>query len=83
MSGYRMGASRACAVNRPANSRSASGAKPAEPVSFLSWPPVTSRIQCPKGWMSPKGYTRYLKTTLEKMHQRIASRRRSKKNGGK
>jgi hypothetical protein len=41
------------------------------------------RIQCPNGWMSPKGYTRYLKTTLEKMRKRIASKRRSKKSGGK
>jgi hypothetical protein len=35
-------------------------------------------IQCPKGWMSPTGYNRYLKTTLEKMRkrQRTASRKR-------
>lgn len=27
--------------------------------------------QCPKGWMSPSGYNRYLKTTLAKVRQRI------------
>jgi hypothetical protein len=25
---------------------------------------------CPKGWMSPEGYARYLKVTLAKMRQR-------------
>jgi len=27
-------------------------------------------VNCPKGWMSPAGYRRYLKTTLEKMRIR-------------
>ena len=27
-------------------------------------------VPCPKGWMSPEGYNRYLKATLEKMKQR-------------
>ncbi|MGI8546241.1 MAG: hypothetical protein ACR2M1_02740 [Gemmatimonadaceae bacterium] len=27
-------------------------------------------VDCPKGWMSPAGYRRYLKTTLEKMRVR-------------
>ncbi len=27
-------------------------------------------IPCPKGWMSPEGYNRYLKATLEKMKLR-------------
>lgn len=27
-------------------------------------------IACPKGWMSPDGYNKYLKVTLEKMNQR-------------
>ncbi len=27
-------------------------------------------VNCPKGWMSPSGYTRYLKVTLAKMRQR-------------
>ncbi len=29
-----------------------------------------SKVDCPKGWMSPEGYNRYLKVTLEKMRQR-------------
>ena len=28
------------------------------------------KIPCPKGWMSPEGYNRYLKITLEKMRAR-------------
>ena len=28
------------------------------------------RVPCPKGWMSPEGYNRYLKTTLAKMRAR-------------
>jgi hypothetical protein len=28
------------------------------------------RVDCPKGWMSPDGYNRYLKVTLEKMQAR-------------
>jgi hypothetical protein len=31
-----------------------------------SWEPV----ECPKGWMSPEGYNRYLKTTLAKLRAR-------------
>ncbi len=27
-------------------------------------------VPCPKGWMSPEGYNRYLKATLEKMRLR-------------
>ena len=36
-------------------------------------------VLCPKGWMSPAGYNRYLKTTLEKMRKRLrtASRKRN------
>lgn len=36
-------------------------------------------VSCPKGWMSPAGYNRYLKTTLEKMRKRrrTASRKRT------
>jgi hypothetical protein len=30
------------------------------------------RIECPKGWMSPEGYNRYLQVTLAKMRQRQA-----------
>jgi hypothetical protein len=30
------------------------------------------RVACPKGWMSPEGYVRYLTVTLAKMRQRQA-----------
>ena len=30
------------------------------------------RVACPPGWMSPEGYNRYLRVTLEKMRQRRA-----------
>jgi hypothetical protein len=32
-------------------------------------------VNCPAGWMSPAGYNRYLKKTLAKMRQRLASAR--------
>ncbi len=32
------------------------------------------KVACPKGWMSPEGYNRYLKITLEKMRLRSQSR---------
>ena len=32
------------------------------------------RIDCPKGWMSPEGYNRYLKTTLAKLRKRLGGR---------
>ena len=28
------------------------------------------KVDCPRGWMSPEGYNRYLKITLEKMRIR-------------
>lgn len=28
------------------------------------------RVPCPKGWMSPDGYRRYLRVTLRKMRER-------------
>jgi len=34
------------------------------------------RIDCPKGWMSPEGYNRYLAETLAKMRERNAARGR-------
>jgi hypothetical protein len=36
-----------------------------------------TRVACPKGWMSPDGYRRYLKPTLAKLRkrQRRAKRR--------
>lgn len=38
-----------------------------------------TRVACPKGWMSPDGYRRYLKPTLAKMRarQRAPARRKS------
>jgi hypothetical protein len=33
------------------------------------------RIDCPKGWMSPTGYARYLEKTLAKMRKRQTARR--------
>ncbi len=33
-------------------------------------------IACPKGWMSPEGYERYLSETLAKMRARRAARSR-------
>jgi hypothetical protein len=29
------------------------------------------RVDCPKGWMSPEGYNRYLEATLAKMRERM------------
>jgi hypothetical protein len=37
------------------------------------------RVACPKGWMSPDGYNRYLKKTLAKMRQRNSAKSRSKR----
>ncbi|MCC6730987.1 MAG: hypothetical protein IT208_16805 [Chthonomonadales bacterium] len=28
------------------------------------------RVECPKGWMSPAGYNRYLELTLARMEER-------------
>jgi hypothetical protein len=33
-------------------------------------------VDCPKGWMSPEGYNRYLESTLAKMHERMDGPRR-------
>ena len=30
-----------------------------------------TRVACPKGWMSPDGYRRYLKPTLAKLRARL------------
>lgn len=32
--------------------------------------PDLQAVACPKGWMSPQGYNRYIKITLEKMKER-------------
>lgn len=31
-------------------------------------------VACPRGWMSPEGYNRYLKVTLAKMKERNAKK---------
>jgi hypothetical protein len=38
------------------------------------------RVDCPKGWMSPEGYLRYLNVTLAKMRQRNATRKKSSRS---
>ena len=40
-----------------------------------------TQADCPKGWMSPEGYNRYLEVTLTKMHQRQAPARTHKPAG--
>lgn len=45
---------------------------------FLLFPAKElKRVNCPKGWMSPEGYMRYLKTTLAKMRQRNTARKKA------
>jgi hypothetical protein len=40
---------------------------------FLTFPAKElTRIRCPKGWMTPQGYLRYLRLTLAKMRERGA-----------
>jgi hypothetical protein len=34
------------------------------------------RVNCPKGWMSQRGYVQYLKKTLAKMQERQAKSRK-------
>ncbi|HEX5417693.1 MAG TPA: hypothetical protein VFZ25_18705 [Chloroflexota bacterium] len=41
--------------------------------------PDLERVPCPKGWMSPEGYNRYLKETLAKLRIREAEKHRSDK----
>ncbi len=31
-------------------------------------------VECPRGWMSPEGYNRYLAATLAKMRERLAAK---------
>jgi hypothetical protein len=38
------------------------------------------RVDCPRGWMSPAGYVRYLDTTLSKMREREAAKKRRQGN---
>ncbi len=45
--------------------------KTSDTHQFLKYPlSDLEKVACPKGWMSPEGYNRYLKITLEKMRQR-------------
>ncbi len=45
--------------------------KTSETHQFLKFEASKLRkVACPKGWMSPEGYNRYLKVTLEKAKQR-------------
>jgi hypothetical protein len=37
------------------------------------------RVDCPKGWMSPEGYNRYLQATLAKMRERMQGPRSIRK----
>ena len=42
---------------------------------FLKFPAGgLQKVTCPKGWMSPEGYNRYLKITLEKMRLRESAK---------
>jgi hypothetical protein len=36
------------------------------------------RVDCPKGWMSPEGYARYLDSTLAKLKEREAVKDRAR-----
>ena len=50
---------------------------------FLMYSPATLEpVPCPKGWMSPEGYQRYLRVTLRKMRARIASGKRKQLRRG-
>lgn len=39
---------------------------------LLLQPKDLELVACPKGWMSPEGYRRYLRVTLRKMRERSA-----------
>lgn len=44
---------------------------------FLIFPKaVLKRVDCPKGWMSPEGYNRYLGVILAKMKERLKTRKK-------
>jgi hypothetical protein len=44
---------------------------------FLLWRAgELSRVECPRGWMSPDGYRRYLKPTLAKQRERQRTRKK-------
>jgi hypothetical protein len=41
---------------------------------ILLSPSVLRPVECPKGWMSPAGYRRYLRPTLAKLRARLRAR---------
>lgn len=46
--------------------------KTSDTHQFILFLPSQVKItECPVGWMSPEGYNRYLKITLEKMRKRL------------
>ena len=56
--------------------------KTSETHEFLVLPSNdVTRVRCPPGWMSPEGYTRYLKATLSKLRRRLAANRRPHRRG--
>ena len=50
---------------------------------LLLAPGEVRKVVCPRGWMSPDGYRRYLRPTLAKMRARQRSRTRSGKRSRK
>ncbi len=44
---------------------------------LLFSPEEVKRVECPRGWMSPDGYNRYLRVTLAKMKKRMREKSRS------
>lgn len=47
---------------------------------FLVFPRAAlKKVDCPKGWMSPEGYNRYLRVTLAKMKERLKRKKRERR----
>jgi hypothetical protein len=44
-------------------------------VFLLLAPSKLRAVDCPKGWMSPAGYRRYLRATLAKLRARVRARK--------
>jgi hypothetical protein len=42
-----------------------------------------TKVDCPRGWMSPEGYLRYLKPTLAKQKERAAAKADRRKSAKK
>jgi hypothetical protein len=48
---------------------------------FLFFPArELERVDCPKGWMSPLGYNRYLQVTLARRRERLSMKTRPEEN---